>query len=96
MIENMKEALTKLAENNFNIDLLGRQWHDIRNKIDCVLLAGNKDIDKTKTLCQNMYKLPTDERNHYVIIHFGQRYHDKVEPLLRQLEIVEKNYSKNP
>ena len=96
MIENMKEALTQLAQSNFNIDLLGRQWHDIRNKIDCILLPAHKDVDKTKMICQTMYQLPTEERSQYIVLNFGQRYHDKVEPLLRQLEIVEKTYSKNP
>jgi hypothetical protein len=96
MIENMKDSLTKLAENSFNINLLSRQWHDIRNKIDCLLLAAHKNSDKTKTLCQNIYKLPTNERSHYIIVNFGQQYHNKVEPLLRQLEIVETTYNKNP
>lgn len=94
MIDNLKNTIENLAENNFNIDLLGRQWYDVKNKIDSLLLSGKRDVERVKKLTDQLYQLSFSDRRDFVKKNFGPRYYDKVEPLLYQLETIETAYNK--
>lgn len=94
MIDNLKDTIETIAESSLNINLLGRQWNDTKNKIDGLLLSGKRNVEDVKKLCDILYTLPSAERKEHITKHFGPKYLDKVLPLLLQLESIELNYNK--
>lgn len=91
---NYKDTLTNIAKKDLGIDLLGRQWYETKGKLESILLAGSKDTDSTKSLCQEMYMLPHASRKDFVIKNFGPKYYERIEPLLYQISTIETEYHK--
>lgn len=91
---NYKDTLTNIAKKNLGIDLLGRQWYETKSKLESILLAGSRDTDRVKALCQEMYTLPHASRKDFVIMYFGPKYYERIEPLLYQISTIETEYHK--
>ena len=94
MIDDLKDTIEKIAESSLNINLLGRQWNDTKNKVDGLLLSGKRNVEEVKKLCDELYVLPFQERKEFITRHFGPKYLDKVLPLLLQLESIEVHFNK--
>jgi hypothetical protein len=91
---NYKDTLLNIAKKDLSIDLLAKQWFDTKGKLEGFLLAGTKDTDRIKSLSNQMFALPHAERKDFAIKHFGQKYYERIEPLLYQLSTIETEYHK--
>jgi hypothetical protein len=91
---NLRKTITEISEKNLAIDLYGRQWHDTKNKINSLLLAGKKDVNKVKTDCDALYNLDVEQRGQFVSDNFGPKYLERIAPLLQQLATIEDAYNK--
>jgi hypothetical protein len=91
---NYKDTLTNIAKRDLSIDLLAKQWYDTKGKLEGFLLAGSRDTDRIKSLSNDLFNLPHADRKDFVILHFGPKYYERIEPLLHQLSTIEVEYHK--
>lgn len=86
----IEQLLTKQKAVEKQSVQLTRQWKDIRNRIDSLLLS----MDRLKTAevrqkCQALDQMGTEEREAYVGQHWGEVALQKVRPFLQQLATLE-------
>ena len=85
-VEHLAESLARSASEDVT-----RQWRDLRNKIDSILLSTTTyKTDEIRKSCQKLDELLATERKQYITSKWGPAYFQKVEPLLLQLEILER------
>lgn len=64
---------------------------DVSNKIISILLSTRQhSIDETKKLCDRLFNMPNSERPEFVKQMWGQVVLNKIEPLLIQLMVFDK------
>lgn len=85
----------KRTEDQIQSDLINKSWHDIKHKIDGILMSGNtlKTQDTIKA-CQELDSMTTTQRILHIEHRFGPQYQRLVQPLLHQLESIEKTQGK--
>lgn len=90
-IEKTVEALNQRQDAELN-----KQWRDLRNKIDSLLLSTNvmKTNDAMRS-CRQLDTMTPEERATFIQQNWGPQYFIKVHPMLMQLEMLEKNIETN-
>ena len=85
----------KRTEEQIQTDLINKTWHDIKHKIDGILMSGNtlKTQESIKE-CQALDCMGTSERISHIERRFGPQYLKLIQPLLYQLEAIEKTQGK--
>lgn len=93
---NMKNGIEKAAELlTDNNETSGKQWRDLRNKIDSILLSTTSlKSDETRAACHKIDEMPAEERAGYIIQKWGPVCYSKIEPLLQQLQFLEERMSR--
>ena len=87
----VSKIVTKRTEQQIQADLMNKQWHDIKHRIDGILTSGNiLKTEDVKTLCQAMDTMDLAERILHIEANFGAQYLRLVEPLIHQLSAIEK------
>lgn len=90
---NIQTGVEQLAESlarNTSEDAT-RQWRDLRNKVDSILLSTTTyKTDEVRQLCRELDNMSLEQRQEAIGQKWGPAYLQRVEPLLQQLEALEK------
>lgn len=93
---NMQNGVEKVAEllaRNTD-EASARQWRDLRNKIDSILLSTTAfKTDDVRTACHKIDDMPAEQRADYIKEKWGPICYSKIEPLLLQLQFLENRMS---
>jgi hypothetical protein len=94
MSRNIDDGVNKIAEilrdSHFDEQTL-HSWRDLRNKIDSQLLSTNViTTNEAKRKCMRLDTLNDEKRKELIANEWGPLYLQKVEPLLHQLSVLEK------
>jgi len=88
-IQNGVEQLAESMARNVSDDQ-ARQWRDLRNKVDSILLSTTTlKTDEVRRNCQELDGMMPDERIKHINQRWGPAFLNKVTPLLQQLQILE-------
>lgn len=73
-----------------------RQWRDLRNKLDTMLLSTSvMKTNEVRQQCLLMDTMTTDERRTHIEQYWGQLYREKAEPIILQLQALEAHIAKS-
>lgn len=92
-INSSAAAIAASLERRF--ELQSTSWRSLRSKLDSVLMATNvlKSNDSMKA-CQSLDTMTTEQRKAHILRNWGPMYVTKAEPILIQLELLEKQIDK--
>lgn len=93
-IENGIEKAASALERRKHAEM-SHQWRELRNKLDSLLLSTN--VMKTNDVRQQCHKLDsmtTEERRIHIQSNWGPVYLEKSEPILIQIEALERHIAK--
>lgn len=75
---------------------LAATWRDLRNKLDSMLLSTNiLKTNECKRACAVLDSMTTEERSEHISQTWGPLYLEKAQPILIQLESVERQASQD-
>lgn len=75
---------------------MSKQWKELRNRLDTLLMANNvMKGNELRQQCLAMDSMTTDERKTHILTHWGPLYLTRVEPILQQLETLERIISEH-
>jgi hypothetical protein len=86
---------SKLNTANAQINEMSRQWHNIRNQLDVILMGSGLKTAEARQLCLALNDLTNPEREEYIQANWGPLYLQKSLPLLGQLETIEQLMAKS-
>jgi hypothetical protein len=81
---------SKLNTANAQDNELARQWHNVRNQVDVLLMGKGLKTAELRQQCLALNELTSQEREDYILQHWGPVYLQKAAPLLGQLDHIEK------
>lgn len=91
--DSMGSITNKRTEDQIKKDLLSKQWYECKHKMDGLLLSGNVlKSEATRQVCQQMDQMTTEERLEFIELNFGIQHLKMVEPLVYQLNTIERSY----
>ena len=68
------------------------QWRSLKNKVDSLLINSNvMKIDNIRKKCQELDDMTHEERIACIVASWGRSSLSQVEPLLQQLNLLEKS-----
>lgn len=90
-----RQVQSKLAQLQQQNNQQAKSWQDIRNKLD-VLLTSNNILKGTelRQRCLALDGMTIEERRTHITTNWGPLYTQKAEPLLLQLESLERVIAK--
>jgi hypothetical protein len=96
MSRDIKSGIEQLVAKSNQNEQYNRSWRDLRNKLDSSLMLTNVlKGDAIRKLCLQLDSLNKNDR--YKLIHdnWGVQQAEKSRTLLEQLDIIEREISKN-
>ncbi len=85
-----QKATVKVSEQ------LSKQWKEIRNRIDVVLMSNNiLKTNETRAKCLELDGMNHNGRIEHIKINWGPLYLNRAQPLLDQLKTIEDQLLKN-
>jgi len=85
-VERLAESLARSTTEDQT-----RQWRDLRNKVDSILLSTTTyKTDEVREACRELDTMSLEERRQLISQKWGPAYLQRVDPLLQQLESLEK------
>lgn len=70
---------------------LSKQWKELRNRLDSLLMVNNfMRGNDLRQQCIVMDAMTTAERNAHIKKHWGPLYLERVQPIIQQLENLER------
>lgn len=98
MAKEISNGIEKTLEvlNRRQTSELHASWQAIRNRLDSMLLSTNvlKTNDAMRA-CRTLDTMSTEERKSHIQNNWGPAYLGRAEPILVQLELLEKNIALN-
>lgn len=87
-------AAQKRANEKQNAQL-SKQWKDIRNRIDAILMSNNAmKTTEMRMNCFALDQMTSEDRGNHISEHWGPLYLQRVTPLLQQLATLEQQLLK--
>lgn len=93
MAKDIQTGIDKTLEvlNQRQTDELNASWRDLRNKLDSMLLATNVlKSNEAMRACRVLDTMTPEERTQHIQGNWGPQYLERAQPILVQLEMLEK------
>ena len=100
MAKNISTGIDKIVNKQKNgpdkqLEELSKQWRHLRNRIDIVLISNNVlKTDAVRQLCAALDTMTQTDRDAHIRLNWGDLYAGKVEPLLHQLDALEREINR--
>ena len=92
MAKNISNGIEQMqkAQDKKQSELTSKQWQELRNRIDSILLSNNvMKSNEVRQQCLAIDGQNQEEREAHILKHWGPLYLAKVQPLLQQLQTLE-------